>query len=154
MSEEGIRGRDDIMIQGDVGESMRLEEAEGEGLHQHIREAGNHQEGEGGEEEEERMSAPSAAVVIPKKSKKSKSKSRKNKKDTTTIASISKQLEGRTAAIDKIGQMLQSLQKGVKPVERQSELIKQIQYQIKQLEKQVSQVDKESKQWQIGSKKV
>ena len=127
MSEEGIRGRDDIMIQGDIGESTHLEEeAEREGLHQHTREAVNHQEGEG---EEERIPAPSA-LVIPKKSKKSKSKSIKNKKDTTTIASISKQLEGRTASIDKIGQMLQSLQKGVKPLERQSELIKQIQYQI------------------------
>ena len=45
MSEEGIRGRDDIMIQGDVGESMHLEEeAEREALHRHTREAGNHQE--------------------------------------------------------------------------------------------------------------
>ncbi|HZC20609.1 MAG TPA: hypothetical protein VE223_03105, partial [Nitrososphaeraceae archaeon] len=66
-------------------------------LHKHTREAGNHQGGE-----EERMSAPSAAVIIPKKSEKSKSKSRKNKKDTSTIASISKQLEGRTATIDKM----------------------------------------------------
>jgi hypothetical protein len=38
--------------------------------------------------------------------------------------------------------MLQSLQKGVKPVGSQSELMKQIQSQVKQLEKQVSQVDK------------
>jgi hypothetical protein len=38
--------------------------------------------------------------------------------------------------------MLQSLRKDVKPVEKQSGLIKQVQYQIKQLEKQISQVGK------------
>jgi uncharacterized protein YukE len=117
---------------------MQLEEeAERRELHQHTRQEGNHQEERG--EHEERMPAPSA-VVVTKKSK--KSKSTKYKKDTTTIASISKQLERQTAAIDKIGQMLQSLQKGIKPVERQSELMKQIPSQIKQIEKQVSQVDK------------
>ena len=93
-------------------------------------------------EEEEGIPAPSDAIVVPKKSKKSKSKSTKNKKDTNTIASISKQLERQTAAIDKIEHVLQSLRKAVKSVERQSELIKQVQSQIKQLEKQISQVGK------------
>jgi hypothetical protein len=62
MSEEGIRGRDDIMIQGDVGESMHLEEeAQREELHQHTREAENHQEERG--EGEERIPAPSADSI-------------------------------------------------------------------------------------------
>jgi membrane-associated HD superfamily phosphohydrolase len=119
MSELGEH--DDLVVQGDVGETIHAKE------------------------EEQRIStrtASSGTVAAPKKSKiRKKTKSTKNQKDTTT-ASITGRLDKQTAAINKIGQMLQSLLKDVKLVERQSELIKQVQSQIKQLEKQISQVGK------------
>lgn len=118
MSEGGEH--DDLVVQGDVGETIHAKE-------------------------EERIStrtAPSGTVAAPKKSKiRKKTKSTKNQKDTTT-ASITGKLDKQTAAINKIEQMLQSLLKDVKLVERQSELIKQVQSQIKQIEKQISQVGK------------
>ena len=116
MSEAGEH--DDLVEQGDIGETIHAKE------------------------EEERISirtAPSGTVAAPKKSK--IRKSTKNQKDTTT-ASITRKLDKQTAAINKIGQMLQSLLNDVKHVERQSELIKQVQSQTKQLEKQITQVGK------------
>lgn len=113
MSEAGEH--DDLVVQGDIGETK---------------------------EEEQRIStrtAPSGTIAAPKKSK--IRKSTKNQKDTTT-ASITRKLDKQTAAINKIGQMLQSLLNDVKLVERQSELIKQVQSQTKQLEKQMTQVGK------------
>lgn len=116
MSEAGEH--DDLVVQGDIGETK---------------------------EEEQRIStrtAPSGTVAAPKKSKiRKKTKSTKNQKDTTT-ASITGKIDKQTAAINKIGQMLQSLLNDVKLVERQSELIKQVQSQTKQLEKQITQVGK------------
>ena len=115
MSEAGEH--DDVVVQGDIGETK----------------------------EEERIStrtAPSGTVAAPKRSKiRKKTKSTKNHKDTTTV-SITGKLDKQTAAINKIGQMLQSLLNYVKLVERQSELIKQVQSQTKQLEKQITQVGK------------
>lgn len=118
MSEAGEH--DDLVVQGDIGETKE-------------------------EEEEERIStrtAPSGTVAAPKKSKiRKKTKSTKNQKETTP-ASINGKIDKQTAAINKIGQMLQSLLNDVKLVERQSELIKQVQSQTKQLEKQITQVGK------------
>src|SRR5690242_5641794 len=121
MSEAGEH--DDLMVQGDIGETK----------------------------EEERIStrtAPSGTVAASKRSKiRKKTKSTKNQKDTTTV-SITGKLDKQTAAINKIGQMLQSLLNDVKLVERQSELIKQVQSQTKQLEKQITQVGKSiQKKW-------
>lgn len=116
MSEAGEH--DDLAVQGDIGETK---------------------------EEKGRIStrtAPSGTVAAPKKSEiRKKTKSTKNQKDTTT-ASITGKLDKQTAAINKIGQMLQSLLNDVNLVERQSELIKQVQSQTKQLEKQITQVGK------------
>ena len=57
--------------------------------------------------------------------------------------SISKQLDKQTTKINKnIIQMLQPLQKHIKSVDKQSELIKQLQSQLKQLQKQVSQIQR------------
>ena len=116
MSEAGEH--DDLVVQADIGETK---------------------------EEVQRIStrtAPSGTVAAPKKSKiRKKTKSTKNPKDTTT-ASITGKIDKQTAAINKIGQMLQSLLNDVRLVERQSELIKQVQSQTKQLEKQISQVGK------------
>ena len=121
MSEAGEH--DDLIVQGDIGETK----------------------------EEERIStrtAPSGTVAASKRSKiRKKTKSTKNQKDTTTV-SITGKLDKQTAAINKIGQMLQSLLNDVKLVERQSELIKQVQSQTKQLEKQITQVGKSiQKKW-------
>ncbi|MGA9153119.1 MAG: hypothetical protein WBZ36_21285 [Candidatus Nitrosopolaris sp.] len=46
--------------------------------------------------------------------------------------------------MNKIGQMMQPLQKQLKSVETRTESIKQIHSQLKQLQKQMSQVQKES----------
>jgi len=60
------------------------------------------------------------------------------------LATISKLLEKQTTQMDKIGQMVQPLQKQLKSVERRTEFIKQMPSQLKQLQKQMSQVQKES----------
>ncbi len=60
------------------------------------------------------------------------------------LATISKLLEKQTTQMDKIGQMVQPLQKQLKSVETRTEFIKQMPSQLKQLQKQMSQVQKES----------
>ena len=61
--------------------------------------------------------------------------------ETVSSKSISKQLDRQTIQINKkITQMLQPLQKHVKSVDKQSQLIRQLQSQLKQLQKQVSPV--------------
>jgi DNA-binding transcriptional MerR regulator len=59
------------------------------------------------------------------------------------LATIARLLEKQTTQMDKIGQMVQPLQKQLKLVERRTEFIKQMPSQLKQLQKQVSQVQKE-----------
>ena len=76
------------------------------------------------------------------------------KPSTTTpkairLATISKLLEKQTTQMDKIGQMVQPLQKQLKSVERRTEFIKQMPSQLKQLQKQMSQVQKESQKIRI-----
>jgi CII-binding regulator of phage lambda lysogenization HflD len=70
------------------------------------------------------------------------------KKPSTTpkairLATIARLLEKQTTQMDKIGQMVQPLQKQLKLVERRTEFIKQMPSQLKQLQKQVSQIQKE-----------
>jgi hypothetical protein len=60
------------------------------------------------------------------------------------LATISRLLEKQTTQMDKIGQMVQPLQKHLKSVEKRTEFIKLIPSQLKQLQKQMSQVQKES----------
>jgi CII-binding regulator of phage lambda lysogenization HflD len=60
------------------------------------------------------------------------------------LATISRLLEKQKTEMQKIGQMVQPLQKQLKSVETQTEFIKQIHSQLKQLQKEVSQVQKES----------
>ena len=71
------------------------------------------------------------------------------KKPSTTpkairLATISNLLEKQTTQMNKIGQMVQPLQKQLKSVETRTELIKQIHSQLKQLQKEMSQVQKEN----------
>ena len=65
------------------------------------------------------------------------------------LATISKLLEKQTTQMDKIGQMVQPLQKQLKSVERRTEFIKQMPSQLKQLQKQMSQAQKESQKIRI-----
>jgi DNA-binding transcriptional MerR regulator len=65
------------------------------------------------------------------------------------LATISKLLEKQTTQLDKIGQMVQPLQKQLKSVERRTEFIKQMPSQLKQLQKQMSQAQKESQKIRI-----
>ena len=60
------------------------------------------------------------------------------------LATISRLLEKQTTQMDKIGQMVQPLQKQLKSVETRTDFIKQMPSQLKQLQKQMSQVQKES----------
>src|SRR5712691_266088 len=77
-------------------------------------------------------------------------KGESGKKPSTTtpkairLATISKLLEKQTTQMDKIGQMVQPLQKQLKSVERRTEFIKQMPSQLNQLQKQMSEVQKES----------
>jgi hypothetical protein len=122
MSEE--EEKEDVVIQGDIAEAMPLQEEKE--IDRPDREVGLEEKGE-----EEGIPVPST-IVAPKISKTPKKSIKKNQNDAT-IASISEQLEKQANAIDKTGAILPPLQK-------QSELIKQIQSEIKQLQKQVSQV--------------
>src|SRR5712691_558065 len=65
------------------------------------------------------------------------------------LATISKLLEKQTTQMDKIGRMVQSLQKQLNSVERRTEFIKQMPSQLKQLQKQMSQIQKESQKIRI-----
>jgi hypothetical protein len=65
------------------------------------------------------------------------------------LATISKLLEKQTTQMDKIGRMVQPLQKQLNSVERRTEFIKQMPSQLKQLQKQMSQVQKESQKIRI-----
>jgi hypothetical protein len=76
-------------------------------------------------------------------------KGESGKKPSTTskairLGTISKLLEKQTTQLDKIGQMVQPLQKQIVSVERRTEFIKQMPSQLKQLQKQMSQAQKES----------
>jgi hypothetical protein len=81
-------------------------------------------------------------------------KGESGKKPNTTskairLATISRLLEKQTTQMDKIGQMVQPLQKQLKSVERRTEFIKQMPSQLKQLQKQMSQAQKESQKIRI-----
>jgi hypothetical protein len=76
-------------------------------------------------------------------------KGESGKKPTTIskairLATISRLLEKQSTQMDKIGQMVQPLQKQLKSVEKRTETIKGMQSQLNQLQKQMSQVQKES----------
>ena len=60
------------------------------------------------------------------------------------LATISNLLEKQTTQMNKIGHMVQPLQKQLKSVETRTELIKQIHFQLKQLQKEMSRVQKEN----------
>ena len=60
------------------------------------------------------------------------------------LATISSLLEKQTTQMNKIGQMVQPLQKQLKSVEIRTEYIKQMHSQLKQLQRQMSQIQKES----------
>jgi len=60
------------------------------------------------------------------------------------LATISNLLEKQTTQMNKIGHMVQPLQKQLKSVETRTEFIKQTHSQLKQLQRQMSQIQKES----------
>ena len=60
------------------------------------------------------------------------------------LATISNLLEKQTTQMNKIGRMIQPLQKQLKSVETRTEFIKQMHSQLKQLQKEMSQIQKES----------
>ena len=60
------------------------------------------------------------------------------------LATISNLLEKQTTQMNKIGQMVQPLQKQLKSVETRTEFIKQMHSQLKQLQRQMSQIQKEN----------
>ena len=60
------------------------------------------------------------------------------------LATISNLLEKQATQMNKIGHMVQALQKQLKSVETRTEFIKQMHSQLKQLQKEMSQIQKES----------
>ena len=68
------------------------------------------------------------------------------------LATISSLLEKQTTQMNKIGHMVQPLQKQLKSVETRTEFIKQMHFQLKQLQRQMSQIQKESQKIRLGKK--
>ena len=146
---------DNIVVQGDVGETTQEqeEEEEEEQTKKHDEEKENVEVAEGQElealpknEEEEKqqeeilLTNATATTQRPKVSKMKSSVSSQHKEKT--LANISEQLQKQTAKIDKLVQMFHPLQKYLKSAKKQAELIKELQTHIKQLQKQLSQIKK------------
>jgi hypothetical protein len=85
-----------------------------------------------------------ASALKQSRENENKGSSRQNikKKEVVRFTALSKQLDNQSSQINKIIQILQPVQKQFKSIERQSELIKQIQFQLKQLQKLVLQFQK------------
>jgi septal ring factor EnvC (AmiA/AmiB activator) len=95
------------------------------------------------EEEKEEILLTEAISTTPKRPKAAKIKSSvRSQHNEKTLADISEQLQKQNAKIDKVGQMLQPLQKYLKSAKKETELIKELQIHIKQLQKQLSQINK------------
>ena len=87
--------------------------------------------------------ASAATKQLGQRKREGENKGRQNiKQKEVALTGISKQLDKQSTQINKIIQILQPAQKQFKSVERQSELIKQIQSQLKQLQTMVLQVQK------------
>ena len=87
--------------------------------------------------------ASAATKQLGQRKREGENKGRQNiKQKEAALTGISKQLDKQSTQINKIIQILQPAQKQFKSVERQSELIKQIQSQLKQLQTMVLQVQK------------
>jgi len=111
---------DDIVIQGDVGETAQLQEEE---------------------EEQQDILLTEATSITPKRAKVAKMKSSvRNQYKEKILADISGQLQKQSTKIDKVVQMLQPLQKYLKSAKKQTELIKELQSHLKQLQKKLSQI--------------
>ena len=65
-------------------------------------------------------------------------------KHTTQLDKVGQKFQPLQAQMDKILKMIQPLQKQLKSMEKQTDLIKQMQSQLKQLQKQMSEVQKEN----------
>jgi hypothetical protein len=88
-----------------------------------------------------------AKTLIPESTISKKQQRRRQRqrlqKETTALINISKQLDKQTTEIKRISSILQSIQKSIKPLERQrSELIKLIQKQTSQIQKYITQKKK------------
>ena len=87
--------------------------------------------------------ASAATKQLGQRKREGENKGRQNiKQKEAALTGIPKQLDKQSTQINKIIQILQPAQKQFKSVERQSELIKQIQSQLKQLQTMVLQVQK------------
>lgn len=97
------------------------------------------------QEKEDMQTAYTAAkILIPAEPTSSKKRHQRRQKENTatTIINISKQLYKQTAEIERTSSILQSIQKYIKPLKQQSELINQVQSQIEHIQKQISQIQK------------
>ncbi|MDQ3839212.1 MAG: hypothetical protein M3297_08090 [Thermoproteota archaeon] len=59
-----------------------------------------------------------------------------------SIADVSKQMEKQTAQINRVNQVVQTLQKQTKSGQKQSDVLNQIKSQVNQIQRQVAQVQK------------
>ena len=91
-------------------------------------------------EEEEKEEILLTTTTSKSLKKPSKTSQRKIQEKTTPLTKISKQLDKQGAQVNKIMQMLQLVQRQIKPAEIHPQLLRQLQFQIKQLQKHVSQI--------------
>ena len=91
------------------------------------------------EEEKEEILLTTTAKSLKKPSKASQ---RKIQGKTSPLTRILKKLDKQHTQVNKIKQMLQLIQRQIKPADIHPELLRQLQTQLKRLQKHVSQIQK------------
>jgi hypothetical protein len=155
---------DDIVVQGNVGETMRAEkekeqankkeqeEEKGESqqaeLQQKI-EAREEEKGKG-EVEEEKLTATNITGSelsprqqgVKQKRKKAKSAKQKEEEQQPTLVNLSNELKKYTRHLSNIEGIVQPLPKYLKNADKQSKMIKELYTSVKQLQRYMGQIQK------------
>ena len=156
---------DDIVVQGNVGETMRAEkekeqankkeqeEEKGESQQDELQqkvEAREEEKGKG-EVEEEKLTATNITRSelsprqqgVRQKRKKAKSTKQKEEEDRQpTLVNLSNELKKHTKHLSKIEGIVQPLPKYLKNADKQSKMIKELYTSVKQLQRHMGQIQK------------
>jgi hypothetical protein len=149
-----------VMVQGDIGETMRAEEEEKESEKERIEQGEGNEEMQTDEELKERLisrqeekgkgeisAATSKEDIIdselpPASKQRMKKKSKVVKQKEPNLYNLSKQLERHTKQLSNIESTVQQFPKYLKNTVIQSNILKQLSTSINQLQKQVGQIQK------------
>ena len=107
---------------------------------------------EGAQPEEQQQPATAEGhetELVQQQQKKGESGKKASIPKAIRLATISNLLEKQSIQMNRIGQMVQPLQKQLKSLQTRTEFIKQIHSQLKQLQKEMSQVQKESQKTRL-----